>query len=423
MTVLKIKGGTPLHGEITVGGSKNAALAILASLPVVTGKVTLTNLPDVSDIKVMLSILEGFGAVIDRQDHDLLTIDLTGIKSWVAPEAEIGRIRTGFYLLGPLLARLGEVTMPNPGGCAIGSRPVDIHEKGLKTLGADITSDGKYVATVKQFKAAEIYLDLPSAGATQHLMATATLVEGETVLQNASIEPEVVALAEFLIAMGARIEGHGTNMITVRGQSKLVGSERPYKIPADRIQAGTYLVAAAITRGDITVREILPENQVALVSKLRECGAEVFEDHDSVRVRATGRLNGVKVKTLPYPGFPTDMQQPMTALLTTCHGLSKVVDTIYEARSGHIRELERMGAVFDVEGGVVGIKGVDKLHGLAVMATDLRAGAALCLAGLVAEGETIIQNVHYIDRGYQALEETIRHLGGTIERLESNSVA
>lgn len=420
MSVLRIQGGHPLSGSVEIAGSKNAALAILSAIPLVNGIVTLTNVPEVSDVEIKSELLEGFGAKIERIGSTMV-IDATGISHYVPDEAMVRKIRTGFYLLGPLLARLGSAKLPMPGGCKIGARPVDFHLKGLAIMGANVELvGGFYVADAHNMKGEEIYLDSPSAGATQHLMATATLVEGCTTISNASMEPEVITLAAFLNALGARIEGVGTSTITVIGVKELGGGE--FRVPADRLQAGTYLLAGAITKGDVTVTNILPENQTALVNKLREASINCEEGADWVRVWSTERPNGIRVKTMPYPGFPTDIQQPMAALLALATGSSVVEETIYESRTGHVQEMNRMGAKMRVEGRSTVIDGVEKLTGAVVEASDLRAGAALCLAALAAEGESIIKNVHFIDRGYENLEENFRKLGGNVERVSADSL-
>lgn len=415
MNVLRIVGGSPLKGNVDVAGSKNAALAILASVPLVDGRVELTNVPDISDIRIKLALLNQLG-VESVFEGDRLTLDTAGLKQAELPEEEVRKIRTGFYMLGPLTMRLGKVQLPMPGGCKIGARPVDFHLKGLRALGVQIeTVAGTYVSEVEGVDGCEIYLDAPSAGATQHLLATATLVPGNTVIQNASVEPEVVSLATFLTAAGAKIEGAGTSTITIAGVDRLESCR--FRIPADRMQAGTYLLAGAITGGDVTCRGILPEEQTALVNKLREAGFNSEEGNDWVRVWAEGRGRGIRVKTMPYPGFPTDIQQPMSALLCLCDGPSSIEETIYESRIGHVDELRRMGANIRVEGRSTLIDGVENLTGATVVASDLRAGAALCLAAFAAQGETVIKNVHYIDRGYQNLERNFAQLGGQIERL------
>jgi UDP-N-acetylglucosamine 1-carboxyvinyltransferase len=417
MNVLQIHGGTPLQGEVIVPGSKNASLAILSSVILGNGRTTLSNVPNVSDIEIKLQLLEKFGART-HWEADRLSIETDVVVDWEAHEEMVRPIRTSFYLLGPLLARVGRARLAAPGGCRIGARPVDFHIKGLQLLGARIELDnGYFVAETDGLKGAEIYLDFPSAGATQHLMATATMAEGVTVIQNAAIEPEVVCLAEFLNRMGARIEGAGTSTVTILGVSRLRGTD--YRIPADRLQAGTYLLAGAITCGDVIVREIMPEHQTALINKLREAGLDATEGPDWVRVTYRNRMRGIRVKTMPYPGFPTDMQQPMAALLTLANGTSVVEETIYESRIGHIPELNRLGANIRLEGRSAYISGVPRLTGAVVEASDLRAGAALCMAGLAAEGTTTIKNLHFIDRGYERFEDILANLGANIQRIET----
>ncbi len=416
MHVLRIRGGNPLVGEMEVPGSKNATLAILSAVLLGEEPIVLHNVPEITDVEAKLRLLSHYGAKVQWHEGSLY-IDASQTHHFEPSEAEVRPIRTSFYLLGPLLARVKRARLPMPGGCKIGARPVDFHLKGLALLGARIEmANGCYVAEASEMKGTEIYLDYPSPGATQHLMATATRATGVTVIRNAALEPEVVSLAEFLNRMGARIEGAGTSSITIRGVEKLGGCE--FRIPADRIQAGTYLLGGAITGGDVTVKAVLPETQTALVNKLREAGANVDEGSDWVRVAASGRLKGIRVKTMPYPGFPTDMQQPMSALLSLAQGPGVVEETIYESRIGHVAELNRMGAQMRVEGRATVIEGVPALRGAVVEASDLRAGAALCLAGLAAEGETIIKNVHFIDRGYERLEELMTALGADITRLD-----
>jgi UDP-N-acetylglucosamine 1-carboxyvinyltransferase len=420
LEALVVRGGARLAGEVDVAGSKNIALAILSAVVLVDGPTVLRNVPDLSDTRTKARLLERFGAKVDWQG-DTLTVDSSNLYDGEADEETVRSIRTSFYLLGPLLARLGRVHMPAPGGCKIGARPVDFHLKGLELLGGKVELDhGVYTAKTQGLKGAEIYLDFPSAGATQHLMTAAVLAEGITVIQNSAMEPEVTTLADFLNSLGARVEGAGTSTIVIHGVKSLHPSN--FRIPADRLQAGTYLLAGAITGGEVTVRGILPETQTALVNKLREAGAEVHEGSDWVQVGVNRRLNGLKVKTMPYPGFPTDMQQPMAALLTLAHGPSAVEETIYESRTGHISELARMGAKIRIEGRSAIIEGVEKLKSAVVESSDLRAGAALVLAGLAAEGQTIVKNVHFIDRGYERLEETLSSLGATIRRAKSPEV-
>ncbi len=406
----------PLRGDLEIPGSKNAALAILSAVLLSKGPIVLHNVPAISDVDTKVQLLRSFGAKITWHEGTLF-IDCSELHDFVPDESTVRRIRTSFYLLGPLMARLGKAKLPMPGGCKIGARPVDYHLKGLHLMGGKIELlGGCYVAHVGQFHGAKVYLDFPSAGATQHLMATATLAKGSTVIENAAMEPEVIALAEFLNRMGARIEGAGTSCITIDGVSELGGCD--FSVPADRIQAGTFLLAGAITCGDVTVRGILPEGQSALLNKLEEAGCDVWEGNDWVRVAASGRPKGIRVKTMPYPGFPTDIQQPISALLALAEGPSIIDETIYESRIGHISELNRMGAKIRIEGRATIIEGVSILRGAEVEASDLRAGAALCIAALAAQGESIIRNVHFIDRGYEDLEKMITSLGGQITRHE-----
>lgn len=414
MSVIRILGGRELAGTVEVGGSKNATLAILSGVVLSSGKVVLRRVPQVRDVQIKTRLLNDLGAVV-HWDADTLTIDCANLRGAEVDAELVRSIRTSFYLLGPLVARLGAARLPQPGGCKIGARPVDFHVRGLKQLGVEIEySAGYYSAQADRLVAGEIYLDFPSAGATQHLMASAVLAEGQTVIKNAAMEPEVVALADFLNRIGARVEGAGTSTITVTGVTSLHGGE--FVIPADRLQAGTLLLAGVATRGEVTVKDILPEHQGALLSKLKEAGAHVEVGHDWISARGNPFLQAVSIKTMPYPGFSTDMQQPTAAVLTCAHGVSTVEETIYESRIGHIDELNRMGAKIRLEGRTAVITGVDHLQGTVVEATDLRAGAALVLAGLAARGETIVKNVEHIDRGYENFEATLRALGAQIER-------
>lgn len=416
MDALVISGGARLQGEVDVAGSKNTALALMSAIVLAEGKAVLHNVPDVSDTRTKAKLLQVFGAKVEWNGSSL-SVDSSTLFNGDADEEMVRSIRTSFYLLGPLVARIGKVSLPAPGGCNIGARPVDFHLKGLAAMGARVAlGNGEYTVEADALQGAEIYLDFPSAGATQHLMATAALAKGVTVIQNAAMEPEVQTLADFLNRMGAKIEGAGTSTVTIQGVDRLSPCE--FQVPSDRLQAGTYLLAGAITQGDVTVRQILPEYQKALVNKLREAGAAVDEGPDWVRVATSNRLNGIRVKTMPYPGFPTDMQQPMAAVLTLAQGMSVVEETIYESRFGHVQELNRMGAMIMQKSRSSIINGVEQLRGTTVLASDLRAGAALVLAGLAAEGETIVKNVHFIDRGYERLEETLQALGAKISRVD-----
>lgn len=416
MNIFRINGGSRLVGEVDVAGSKNTALAILSAVVLVDGAVVLHNVPNLSDTRTKAALLERFGAKVVWREGSMF-IDCTGIREGDADEETVRSIRTSFYLLGPLLARVGKVTLPAPGGCQIGARPVDFHLKGLAQFGANVSLEaGTYVASVDKLVGTEIYLDFPSAGATQHLMATAVLAEGITTITNAATEPEVCALAAFMNRMGARIEGAGTSEISIMGVKSLHGGE--FRIPADRVQAATYLIGGAITRGDVTVNGIEPEHQTALVTKLKETGVTITEGHDWIRASAKGKLKGTDVITMPYPGFPTDYQQPLSALLAVCEGVSVIEEKVYESRIGHIQQLNRMGASIRLEGRSAIITGVPNLRGSVVHASDLRAGAALVLAGLAAEGETVVKNIHFVDRGYQDFEQTLTSLGAQIERVE-----
>ncbi len=415
MEVYKIEGGHRLTGTVNIKGSKNTALAVMSGVLLAEGVCTLTNVPDLSDTRAKAKLLQQIGAQVEWKG-DTLLVDASSIQAEELDESLVRSIRTSFYMLGPLLARTQKVVLPSPGGCRIGARPVDFHIKGLEKLGAKIRLDGGvYYSEAKKLKGAEIYLDYPSAGATQHLMTAAVLAEGSTVIDNAAMEPEITSLASFLNTLGARVEGAGTSKITIEGVPKLIGGS--FRIPADRLQAGTYLLAAAITYGDITVTGVLPEHQTALAKKLIEAGADVSEGPDWVRVNVDRKLNAIKVMTMPHPGFPTDMQQPMAAVLAIANGTSFVEETIYENRIGHIQELNRMGANIRLEGRTAVICGVPKLFGASVEASDLRAGASLVLAGLGAEGNTTVHRIDHIDRGYQGFMETLRDLGATISRV------
>ena len=415
MNSLVIRGGQKLSGEIEVSGSKNIALAILSAVVLAEEPVVLHNVPKISDTEIKAQLLEVFGAKI-RWAGTSLHVDCSNLRAGEADEEMVRSIRTSFYMVGPLLARIGRLKMPAPGGCMIGARPVDLHLKGLHALGAQIELDGGvYRANAQKLMGTEVYLDKPSAGATQHVMSTAALAHGTTTITNAAMEPEIVALGDFLNRIGAKVEGAGTSSITIQGKQSLGGGE--FNIPADRIQAGTFLLAGAITGGDVTVTNILPEDQTAVVNKLREAGAMIEQGGDWVRVGAPSRLEAVNITTMPHPGFPTDMQQPMAAALSVANGLSTVTETIYESRTGHISELNRMGARIRQDGHSATIQGVSELRGATVYSSDLRAGAALCLAGLVAKGETIVKNIHFIDRGYESIENSLKSLGADISRV------
>lgn len=418
--VLRVVGGQSLNGEVSVSGSKNASLAILCAVALSDEVVVLDNVPNISDVDYKLSLLSKFGVSVDKREGSVI-LDAKNLSTYSPESGDVNKIRTSFYLVGPMVARLGEVRFPTPGGCQIGLRPVDLHLMGLRKMGVEIDQKhDEYIAKVTHLKGADIVLDFASAGATQHLMTTAVLAEGETVITNAACEPEVVSLAKFLKSMGAKIEGEGTSRIVVHGVEKL--HQTTFEIPHDRLQAGTYILAGAITRGKIKVTGIVPDYQMALIEKLRDTGAEVREGSDWLELSMSKRPTAVDVTTTPYPGFPTDMQQPLAAYLATSSGTSVIKETIYENRGGHVTELNRMGA--KIKHGAAAsassfiIEGVERLSGASVRATDLRAGAALILAGLAAEGTTEISGLEFIDRGYECIEDKLNSLGGHVTRLQ-----
>jgi len=419
--VLEIWGHQPLTGEINVSGAKNSALAILAGTLLCSDHCRLTNLPNLVDIGRMCQILSALGLKLNRHD-DILDIDATHISTSEAPYKIVSRLRASFFVLGPLLARLGVAKVPLPGGCAIGSRPIEIHIKGLQALGADVFIEhGVVHATVKgskgRLKGAKIYLDYPSVGATETILMAATLAEGETIIENAACEPEVVDLANFCNSMGAKVKGAGTNTIIISGVDRLHSTT--HDIIPDRIEAGTFLVAGAITRSPISVFPVIPEHLTPVIAKLREIGCEIIVE-DSRRLKIIPKeLRGVDIETLPYPGFPTDMQAQFTALLTICDGNSIVTETVFENRLHHVAELQRMGANIKVKGHNAIIRGVHQLSAAPITGSDLRASAAMILAGLAADGKTIVQGLEHLDRGYENIEEKLRGLGAKIRRLDS----
>jgi len=412
-----IRGGNRLEGTVGVEGSKNAALPIMAATLLCAGESIIHDVPNLRDIQMMADLLRYLGAGV-FWEAGTLGVNATTATTVNVPETLMRRMRASNLVLGPLLARFGEVSISQPGGCNIGSRPMDLHIRGLRALGATITERGGYItATATKLRGAEIHLDLPSVGATENLMMAAVLAEGQTVIRNAAKEPEIVDLQNFLNLLGARVKGAGTGVIKIQGVPGVHPAE--HHIIPDRIDAGTHLVAAAITRGDVLVTNIIPEHVEPVIAKLREMGACVTVTDDGVRVRVDGRLRAVDVKTMPFPGFPTDMQPQMMALLTVADGASIVSETIFENRFKHVPELVRMGANIRIEGNTAVIRGVKDLIGAYVEATDLRAGAALVLAGLAAENTTVVEHVEHIDRGYAKLEEKYRMLGADIVRVSN----
>ena len=413
-----IKGGNPLVGEVEIGGAKNAALGILAAAIMADEPVLIENLPDVNDINVMLEAIEGIGAMVQRIDRHTVKINGNTIGDFSIDYDYIKKIRASYYLLGALLGKYKRAEVALPGGCNIGSRPIDQHLKGFRALGADVDIEhGKIVAEADVLKGTHLYFDVVSVGATINVMMTAAMADGMTIMENVAKEPHVVDVANFLNSMGANIRGAGTDVIKIRGVKTLHKTE--YSIIPDQIEAGTFMFAAAATKGDVTVTNVIPKHLDATISKLIDIGCEVEELDDAVRVVAKGRLKSTQVKTLPYPGYPTDMQPQIGVVLALASGTSTITESIFENRFKYLDELARMGANIKVEGNSATIEGVEKLSGARVSAPDLRAGAALCIAGLATDGITIVDDIVYIQRGYERFEEKLRNLGGIIERVSS----
>ena len=413
-----IKGGNPLVGEVEIGGAKNAALAILSAAIMTDETILIENLPDVRDINVLLEAIAGIGAQVERIDRSTVKINGSTINDISVDYEYIKKIRASYYLLGALLGKYKHAEVPLPGGCNIGSRPIDQHLKGFRALGADVNIlHGAIVAETENLHGSHIFLDVVSVGATINIMMAASMASGRTTIENAAREPHVVDVANFLNSMGANIKGAGTDVIRIKGVEKLHRTE--YSIIPDQIEAGTFMFAAAATRGDVTVRNVIPKHLEATTAKLEEIGCEVEEFDDAVRVRAPHVLHRTHVKTLPYPGYPTDMQPQIAVTLALAEGTSIVTESIFENRFKYADELSRMGANIKVEGNSAIIDGVRKLTGARVSAPDLRAGAALVIAGLAAEGVTVVDDIVYIQRGYENFEDKLRSLGAEIERVSS----
>lgn len=411
-----IAGGYPLCGSIEVHGAKNAVLPILGATLLVQGTAILDNVPHLSDVDTMCKILQELGVKIKTEDGSLV-LDSRVIHNHAVPECLMSGIRSSIFLMGALLGCCGAVRVSYPGGCSIGPRPIDLHLKGLRALGAEITEDRGYIeAKAARLRGTDVFLDFPSVGATENIMMAAVFAEGVTVIHNAAKEPEVVELQSFLNAAGADIQGAGTDTVVIRGVKKL--HDVSFGIIPDRIVAGTLMLAAAITGGELELRNVIPEHLTSLVIKLREMGITVNTAANSVRVSAEQHLRALEaVRTFPYPGFPTDMQAQMMAVLSVANGTSVITETVFEGRFKHVAELQRLGADIEVEGRSAIIRGVKQLTGAVVRATDLRAGAALVLAALRAEGLTVVEDIYHIDRGYQALESMLKQLGARIERV------
>lgn len=413
-----ITGKTRLEGTVRVSGAKNATLPLLTACLLTKGTCVLEDVPHIHDVEVMIELLQHLGCKV-YWENNAVEIDSSSIKLGDVSEVLMRKMRASNLVLGPLLGRFGEATLASPGGCAIGSRPMDQHLKGLKLMGVQIKEKGGYIyANVSKLHGAEIHFDMPSVGATENLMMAAVLAEGTTLLRNAAREPEIVDLQNFLNSMGAKVRGAGLDVIRIDGVKELGGAQ--HTVIPDRIEAGTHMVAAAITQGDVEISNIIPEHLEPVTAKLREAGAQIEMGEDRVRVRATGRPKAVDIRTLPYPGFPTDMQPQLMALMALAEGTSVISESIFENRFKHVDELRRMGAYVKLESSLAVIQGVETLDGAFVEATDLRAGAALVLAGLAAEDATIIENIVHIDRGYDSLEDKYRNLGARITRLTPN---
>lgn len=412
-----IKGGNPLYGEVEIGGAKNAALAILAAAIMTDETVTIDNLPNVRDINVLLQAIEEIGAHVERVDIHKVKINGSFIRGVNVDNEFIRRIRASYYLIGALLGKYKHAEVALPGGCDIGSRPIDLHMKGFRSMGADIDiAHGLVIARAKELKGTHIYMDKVSVGATINIMMAAAMADGKTVIENAAKEPHVVDVANFLNGMGANIRGAGTDVIRIVGVEKLHATE--YSVIPDQIEAGTFMFAVAATGGNVLVKDVIPKHLEATTAKLLEVGCQVEEFDDSVRVISDGHLKHTQVTTLPYPGFPTDMQPQMAVLLGIAEGTSTVTESIFENRFKYVDELTRMGADIKVESNIAIISGVKRYTGARVNAPDLRAGAALVIAGLAADGITVVDDIYYIQRGYEALEEKLTKIGAKIARVE-----
>lgn len=421
MAYYRINGGKRLEGAVTISGAKNAALAIIPAVILSGESCLLENLPEIEDVRIVEEILTSMGASISRTPDGSMRIDPSGINTFSVTGEMVSSMRASYYLLGALLGRYKKAEIALPGGCAIGQRPIDQHIKGMRALGADIVIQGGSVkARADKLRGAEIYLDVVSVGATINIMLAAVAAEGQTIIANAAKEPHVVDVANFLNMMGANVKGAGTDVIRIQGGRRLHGCT--YAVIPDQIEAGTFMIAAAATRGDVIINNVIPTHLEAISAKLMECGVAVSEGDDGrdffIRVSADKRPRAVNIKTLPYPGFPTDLQQPMMALLATAEGNSFIMENIFENRFNHVPELAKMGASISISSRTATVEGVEKLYGAPLCASDLRAGAALVIAALAAEGESTISQIHFIDRGYEFLEQKLRALGADIMRIE-----
>ncbi|MBQ9324677.1 MAG: UDP-N-acetylglucosamine 1-carboxyvinyltransferase [Clostridia bacterium] len=415
---LKIIGGSALEGEVQVSGGKNTSVAVIPAVLLSDQPCTIENVPDIEDVHALMDILEHLGARVRYIPGVSMTIDPTGVEDWHVGYHDAKRLRASYYLIGALLGRCGKAEVGFPGGCTIGSRPIDEHLKGFRALGAETEErGGMVVAQAKELTGGDVFFDMVTVGGTINVMLAAAKAKGTTIIYNAAKEPHIVDLANFLNSMGAKIKGAGTDVIRIKGQERLHGTT--YAVIPDQIETGTLMIAAAATRGDVTIHGCIPTHMEALTAKLLEMGVRVSDSDDSIRVRMMTAHRAVNIKTQVYPGFPTDLQQPMSALLTTAHGTSLIQETIFDQRFKHLDEIARMGASVKVMGRTALIEGVPQLYGAPVTVTDLRAGAALIVAGLMASGVTEIYELEYIDRGYEHLEDKLRNLGAQIVREET----
>ena len=416
MDKLKITGNGPLHGEIVVSGAKNAALPLMCAGLLTEDILHLTNVPMLVDVKTTHKLLQGMGAEVESDGVSEFKINGGTVNNTCAPYELVKTMRASILVLGPTLARFGAAEVSLPGGCAIGSRPVDQHLKGLETMGAEIVIEHGYVKARGKLKGARVVMDMVTVGGTENLLMAATLAEGTTVLENCAVEPEVVDLAECLVKMGAKISGIGTPSMTIEGVEKLHGCT--HSVVPDRIEAGTFLCAVAMTGGQVRLQNAAPKTMEAVLDKLVEAGAEIQTGENWIEIKMVQRPRAVDVRTVPHPGFPTDMQAQFMAMNAVAEGSSRVVETIFENRFMHVPELNRMGAQISAEGNTALVKGVERLSGATVMATDLRASASLVIAGLVADGDTIVERIYHLDRGYEHIEEKLSKVGAKIERLK-----
>lgn len=415
MKSILINGGRKLKGEVSISGAKNAALPIIAAGLLAEGGHRITNVPALADVTTLGKILRNMGVAFDMKDHEIV-LDSTGLNNPEAPYDLVRTMRASVLVLGPLVARMGKARVSLPGGCAIGARPINLHLMGLEKLGAKVEIEHGYVvAKAKKLKGNHIYFDIVTVTGTENLMMAAALAEGETILENAAKEPEVVDLANALIQMGAKIEGAGTDIVRITGVERL--SPMTYRVMPDRIETGTFVIASAITNGSVTIKNCEPKYLDALLTKVTEAGAEIKSTESTLHVSGSRKIRPVNIKTLPHPGFPTDMQAQFMSLMALAEGTSVINETIFENRFTHVAELKRMGADIQIEGRSAIVKGVPKLSAAPVMATDLRASASLILAGLAAEGQTVVSRIYHLDRGYEHIEEKLSALGADIKRV------